>query len=383
MRKLGIRTQAVADHRSLHGPERCAVVLYTSGTAGRPSGVMLSDRNVDAVARQMHVLGPILPGQRVLSVVPYSYGLGFGVCLHTVIAGGAETVMLPHFTSRSIARAIRRRRPDYLVGVPSFYASLVSERLFTRARLAFLMGAFVGGERISTHLLDAFEMAVRRRGGAVGIREGYGLTETVAACVATPETVRRTSSVGIPVPDTKLRIVSADPSVPGLDALAYDEVGEICVSGPGVMLGYVNAEGRARITDQDGVRWLRTGDLGRMDADGFVYFVDRTGSAMSLDQGPLYPGIVEGTLNAHPEVKEACVTVELTVSGPLLTAHVVPIDDDLEPDWVERTLRQWCTQNLEDRYRPSVFVFREALPHTRLGVVDYRRVAGRPVPSAG
>ncbi|MEE8441837.1 MAG: class I adenylate-forming enzyme family protein [Spirochaetia bacterium] len=379
MRKLGMRSDPVVDQCDLHSPDQCAVVLYTGGSTDRPHGVMLSDRNLDAAARQMQLQGPILPGQKMLSVVPFFHGFGLSVSVHTAVVAGAETLILPHFTPRSIVKTFRRRRPEYLIGVPGFYAALLADRKFQRTRLSCLMGAFSGGDRISSHLLDAFEMAVRNRGGAIRIREGYGLTETVAACVTSPEInsqiTGRSGGVGIPAPDTALRVVRQDVSDEDLAELPPGEVGELCVSGPTVMLGYLNSAGAGRIVTEDGVRWLRTGDLGRMDEDGFVYFIERMGRSVGSAGETVHPGIVEDALNAHPEVKQACVTIQ-DVGGTLrVTAHVVSIDRDLDREWMESTLREWCAQELDERCQPSSFVFSETLPHTRLGVVDYRRVA--------
>lgn len=373
MRRLGIRNALVSGHRDQHGPDDPAVILYTGGTTGKPHGVLLSDRNVNAVARQMQVQGPILPGEKILSAVPFSHGFGFAVSVHTSVVGGGESIIMPACPPRDIARAVKRKKPEYLVGVPSFYASLLAERSFRRARLSNLMGAFVGGDRISRNLLDAFEMTVRRRGGAIGLREGYGLTETVAACVVTPDVVRRDGSVGLPAPDMDVLIVSAERD--DLVPLDPGEVGEICVSGPSVMMGYVNRSGPARIVDDEQSRWLRTGDLGSMDADGFVYYVDRRESRYETAGRPFYPGLIEDTLNAHPEVREVCVTVQNGGRDLRATAHVVLSDTDLEPDWVEETLREWCRQNLPEEYQPSRIVLCSTLPHTRVGFVDYRRAA--------
>lgn len=383
VRKLGVRSGPVVDQCDLHTPDQCTVVLYTGGSTDRPRGVMLSDRNLDAAARQMQLQGPILPGQKMLSVVPFSHGLGLSVSVHTAVVAGAESLILPHFTPRSIVKTFRRRRPEYLIGVPSFYAALVADRKFQRTRLSCLMGAFGGGDRISSQLCDAFEMAVRRRGGAVSIREGYGLTETVAACVTTPEIVRRGGSVGIPVPDMDVRVVRHGASEEHLAELPACEVGELCVSGPTVMMGYLNPSDAGNVVTENGVRWLRTGDLGRMDEDGFVYFIERMGRSVNSAGETIYPGIVEDALNSHPDVKQACVTIQEVAGTSHLTAHVVPTDGDLDREWIETTLRKWCAQELGERHRPSSFVFSETLPHTRLGVVDYRRVAASVTSSRG
>lgn len=374
MTRLGAKQGDLPLQAELHRPDECAVVLYTGGTTGRPRGVMLSDRNLDAAARQMQFQGPVLPGQRLLSVVPFSHGLGLGISVHTVVVAAGESTVVPHYTFRTVVRTFRRKRPDYLTGVPSFYAGLLLDRKFHRTRLDCLMAAFCGGDRLPAHVRDKFEITVRRRGGAVPIREGYGLTETVTACATAPDDANRSGSVGVPYPDTDIRIAAAG-DANDLQELPAGELGEICVSGPTVMLGYWKPEDGAHIVvDAAGRRWLRTGDLGRMDGDGYLYFVERTGRSAKLEGEAVYPGMVEDALHMHPEVRQACVAIRDTDDGAVLVATVVPIDFDLDTEWMETTLRNWCAQELGERQRPAKYVFAHSLPYTRLGVVDYRRV---------
>ncbi len=180
-----------------------------------------------------------------------------------------------------------------------------------------------------------------------------------------------------------MRIARHGGSDEDLVELPAGEIGELCVTGLTVMMGYLNTPGAARIVTEQGVRWLRTGDLGQMDADGFVYFIERFGRSVSCSGRTVYPGIVEDALNSHPEVKQVCVTIRDAGGSVSITAHVVPIDSDLDRQWIESTLRAWCAQELDQQYQPTSFVFSETLPHTRLGVVDYRRVAASLLSSSG
>ncbi|HKJ86282.1 MAG TPA: AMP-binding protein, partial [Spirochaetia bacterium] len=269
-------------HRDLHTPDDLALVLYTGGTTGEAVGVMHSDRQLTAVALQAQVQGPLLAGQSLLSVVPLSHGYGIAVAVHATVSAAATSIMIPHSTPRDLAKAIGRKQPEYLIGVPSTYAGLILDRVFRRTRHRTLMGAFCGGDRLPRSVRDGFEFIVRRRGGAVPVREGYGLTETVTACATMPDGERRPASVGIPYPDTFIGIARPISSFPLADEpplwLEADEVGEILVSGPTVMTGYWGrdeASRRVLHVDDDGRAWLRTGDLGRMDDDGFLYFVER------------------------------------------------------------------------------------------------------------
>jgi len=378
---LGDATELPAQ-RGLHGPDDLAVVLYTGGTTGNPTGVMHADRQLMAVAMQTQVQGPLLAGQTLLSVVPFSHGYGVAIAVHATVSAGATTVVLPHSTPRSLARAIRKHQPEYLIGVPSTYAGLVLDRVFRRTRHRSLMGAFCGGDRLPRSIRDRFEQIVRRRGGAIPVREGYGLTETVTACATMPDGEIRPGSVGIPYPDTLIAIARPDRSRHDdpPDWLGRDELGEILVAGPTVMLGYWRrdeATAHALHPDEEGMVWLRTGDLGRMDRDGFVYFVERMGRSLAIGSTRVHPGLTELALNEHEEVLEASVAFEETGSQLALTAHVVAVDSDLDSAWLEQHLRE-SLQVLDRHQQPDRYTFHDRLPRTLAGVIDQHRLGVEP-----
>ena len=379
---------ALPPHRDLHGPDDLAVVLYTGGTSATPRGVMHADRQLTAVALQMQVQGPLLAGQTLLCAVPFAHGFGVAVAVHASVSAGARSVLLPHTTPRSLARAIRRIHAEYLIGVPATYAGLVKDRVFRRARHRSLMGAFCGGDRLPRWIRERFATIVRRRGGAITIREGYGLTETVTACTTMPDTEERPGSVGVPYPDTCVAIAVPvhrpfDPQSEPPLWLGAGSIGEILVSGPTVMDGYWRDEEATRRSlhpDEEGRVWLRTGDLGRMDENGFLWFVERADRVCVAGGEEIHPGLTELLLSEHAEVLETCVTVDECAAAPHLTAHVAPSDPDRDTSWLERHLRE-SLQTLEERQRPSEFAFHSRLPRTLAGVIDSRRLAVDPAPA--
>lgn len=361
------------DHRELHDPSHPALVLFTGGTTGPSRAVVHADRQLTAVALQMQVQGPVLPGQSICGLVSLAHGYGLTVAVHAALSAAATTVLVPYGTPRSIARLIRRKRPDYLVSVPAVYGELVRERLFRRARHRSLMGAFCGGDRLARSVSESFERIVRRRGGAVSIREGYGLTETAAACATMPDGVRRPGSVGIPYPDTVIGIAS--PAVSASEPPEWrvpGELGEILVSGPTVMSGYLHddeANARAFATDEAGHVWLRTGDLGRMDEDGFLYFVERMDRAVDDPVGTIHPGLTELALYEQADVLEGCVTAAVRDERVRLTAHVAPFDRDRDHEWLERHLRE-SLRALPESQQPERYAMHVELPRTPAGVID-------------
>lgn len=380
--RLARNVQNLPAEDELHAPENAAVILYTGGTTGMPRGVVLSDANIDAAARQMQVQGPVLPGQTLLSVVPYAHGLGLAVSIHTSVVTNAESVVVPCFTAASLAKLVVKKRPEYLVGVPAFYAALIGERRFCRARLSGLMGAFCGGDRLPQGVREEFEEIVSQGGGVIRIREGYGLSETVTACATMPESESRAGSLGVPYPDMDVKIVRHGPSADAkhFAPLAPETIGEICVRGPTVMTGYWGREDETQRSircHEDGTRWLHTGDLGAMDGDGFLYFVERIGRAVKIGGEPAYPGIVEAVLNDHPLVRESCVVTPQAQDGASLVAFVVPVASNGDEATLRRALTEHCERELSLRNRPELILFRTSLPHTLIGVVDYRTLVGQ------
>lgn len=372
-------------HRELHRPTDLAIILYTGGTTATPRGVMHGDRQLTAVALQMQVQGPLLAGQTLLCAVPFAHGFGVAVAVHASVSAGARSVLLPHSTPRSLARTIRRTHPEYLIGVPATYAELVMDRVFRRTRHRSLMGAFCGGDRLPRWVRERFATIVRRRGGAISVREGYGLTETVTACTTMPDAEERPGSVGVPYPDTNVAIAvpvyeSFDPQSEPPLWLGPDRIGEILVSGPTVMDGYWRDEEATRRSlhpDEEGRTWLRTGDLGRMDENGFLAFVERADRVCVAGGVEIHPGLTELVLSEHAEVLETCVTVDGCAEQPHLTAHVAPSDPDRDPSWLERHLRE-SLQTLEEPQQPTDYAFHARLPRTLAGVIDERRLAVEP-----
>jgi long-chain acyl-CoA synthetase len=219
---------------------------------------------------------------------------------------------------------------------------------------------------------ERFEQLVARNGGRVRLLEGYGLTEAVSAIMATPLNEYREGSIGLPFPDTRAMICTTGAD---LEATVGHE-GEICVSGPAVMLGYLDdpaATAEALRTHADGRVWLHTGDLGRMDEDGFFYFTGRLKRMIKSSGFNVYPAQVEAVLYQNPLVAEACVVgvpdeaqVERVKACVVLKAHALATRE------TEEALIAWCRERLIKWSCPREVEFLAELPKTRIGKIDYR-----------
>ena len=356
------------------GPETLAAIFFSGGTTGAPKGVMLSNRNLVAEGLQAAAWVGLGEGDRMLAALPIFHGVGLGLCINAVLLSGGAAILVPTFTAESVAQAIRKWQPTLMVGVPTMYDALAREDTLAGAKLTSLRAAFSGADGLPRPIKDRFEQAVARLGGAVTLVEGYGLTEAVTAIMAMPLGEYREGSVGVPFPDMRAAIFR-----PGTaDELPDEAEGEICISGPAVMLGYLDDPAATAETlrrHADGRIWLHTGDLGRRDRDGFFYFTVRHKRMIKSSGFNVYPGQVEEVLYRHPAVAEACVIgIPDASQGERVVACVVLRGGIEGGAAVEGELIAFCRERLIKWSCPRAVHFRQELPKTRLAKVDYRAV---------
>ena len=350
-----------------------AVILYSGGTTGTTKGILLTNLNFNALSQQVVAANPMYaPGDKMLAAMPMFHGFGLGVCIHTILTQGGRCILVPRFTPKSYARDLVKYRCNFVAGVPTLFEALLRLPDMEKADLSSLKGVFCGGDMLSVELKRKMDQFLRNHHAPVGVREGYGTTETVTACCLTPYHTHKEGSIGLPFSDTYMKIVE-----PGTDReLPYGEEGEILLSGPTVMQGYMNhPEETAKVlqTHADGLTWVYTGDLGVMDKDGFVYFRGRAKRMIVTSGYNVYPAQLENILDAHEKVQMSCV---IGVPDPYkmqkvkaivkLVPGVTPGED------VKQELLAYCRENIAKYAMPCDIAFREDMPKTLVGKVAYR-----------
>ena len=359
--------------RALAGPDDPAAILFSGGTSGAPKGIVLSNRNFIAEGMQVAAWGGSeWAGRTMLAILPIFHGFGLGVCVNATLMKGGRAILAPLFTPEIAARLIRGKRPHLMVGVPTLFDALTRDPSLKKAGLDCLRAAYCGADKLPRPVKEAFEKLVAARGGNVRLREGYGLTEAMSAVMAMPLGEYREGSVGVPLPDMLAKICK-----PGtVEDLAPGSEGEICLSGPSVMTGYLNdpeATAAALRTHGDGRVWLHTGDLGRMDEDGFFYFTDRLKRMIKSSGFNVFPAQVEAVLQKHPAVLHACVVgVPDARQVERVKAFVVLKDGQPATPATEEELIGYCRSQLIKWSCPRSVEFLCELPKTRVGKVDYR-----------
>ncbi|MBS7264718.1 MAG: AMP-binding protein [Eubacteriales bacterium] len=349
-----------------------AVILFSGGTTGTTKGIMLSNLNFNALALQTAAMSHYdIHSMRMLAAMPVFHGFGLGVCIHTMLVAGGLSILVPRFNVKAYANLIKTEKPNFIAGVPTLFEAITRNPYLDGVSLDFLCGVFSGGDSLSVELKKKFDKFLDDHGSPVHVREGYGTTECVTASCLTPYCEEREASIGLPYPDTYYQICA----VGTCDEVPYGEDGEICLCGPSVMVGYMNNEAETANTlrvHADGNVWLHTGDLGKMDEDGFIYFKQRIKRMIITNGYNVYPSQIENILDAHPKVQMSCV---IGVKDPYKMQKVkafIVLKDGIKPsESIRQELHEYCRKNIAKYALPYQIEFREELPKTLVGKVAY------------
>ena len=352
----------------------CAAILYSGGTTGTTKGIMLSNLNFNALGLQTIAASGFgsVAGMKMLSIMPVFHGFGLGIGIHTALIGGASCILVPQFSVQVYSDTLLKHRPELIPGVPTLFEALLRAEKLENADLSFLKGIFSGGDSLPAELKRKVDTFLRDHGCTEQIREGYGTTECVTASCLTPKDYARSGSIGVPFPDTFYKIVT-----PGTtEEVPPNTEGEICVSGPTVMMGYMDNPGETASTlrrHYDGRIWLHTGDLGQMDQDGFVYFRLRMKRMIITNGYNVYPSQLENIIDGHEKVLLSCVIgVKDPRRGQIVKAYIVPMPG-IEPSQELKTeILAHCADHIAKYAMPREIEFRTELPKTLVGKVAYR-----------
>ena len=350
-----------------------AVILYSGGTTGTTKGILLSNKNFNALGQQVIAANPMFrPGDKMLAAMPIFHGFGLGVCIHTMLTQGGRCILVPRFTPKTYAKDLVKNRCNFVAGVPTLYEALLRLSDMDGADLSCLKGVFSGGDSLSIELKKKFDKFLYDHKASVQVREGYGTTETVTACCLTPSHMYKEGSIGLPFPDTYIKIVE-----PGTDReLPYGQEGEILLAGPTVMREYVHhpeETAQALRTHDDGLTWVYTGDLGSMDAQGFVYFKGRAKRMIVTSGYNVYPAQIENILDANELVQMSCVIGVPDSYKMQKVKAFIKLVPGVEPsDATRQSILAYCRKHIAKYAMPYDIEFRDDLPKTLVGKVAYR-----------
>jgi len=350
-----------------------AVIIYSGGTTGKSKGIILSNLNFNALARQSNVVcKEVDAGNSILSALPIFHGFGLGICIHMALYNGMKCILVPKLNTKNINKELKKYKPNLLPVVPSLLELLCKGKSSAKD-LKPIMGVFCGGDYLSIDLKNKTENYFKERGSQAKVRIGFGLSEATAYVLATYNHFEyESSSIGIPNPDTTVKICEVGTEIecePG-------KVGEICVNGPTVMLGYINNDietNKVLIKHSDDKIWLHTGDLGYRNEKGIFFYSTRLKRMIVSNGYNIYPIELEELLNKHPYIESSVVIGIKHEIKQQVPKAVIVLKEGVENNFkVKNEIKKYCEENLAVFQYPQEYEFKTSLPKTAIGKVAYR-----------
>ena len=372
---ISLGSHYLGRYKTTKGADDLAIILYSGGTTGTPKGIGLSNRNFNALAMQAHLMcDPAKEGDSILSIMPIFHGFGLGVCIHTTLCIGMTCILIPAFQAKKFGDLIKKYKPNFIVGVPTLFEAMLNSKKIKKNDLSCVTCMVSGGDFLTVKLKNEIDKFLHEHGSKAEVRPGYGLTESSAATCLSPTGRYREGTIGIPFPDTYFKIVKIGTH----DEAEYNTDGEICISGPTVMMGYVNNEKETiqtlRVHD-DGILWLHTGDIGSMDEDGYIYFKQRLKRMIVSSGYNIYPSQIEKIISEHEDVLTCTVIgIDHPYKVQVAKAYIV-LKDGIEPTKeVKESIKEYCERNIAKYALPKEFEYRDELPKTLVNKVDVIRL---------
>ena len=367
-------TDAVAVHKDCH---EMAIISHTGGTTGEPKGCMISDYNVNAEIFQIGMSMAHGRQEIMMTQLPpfVNYNLVNGML--EPMAFGFTNVLIPKYEPLKFAEYVSKYRVNHINSIPPYCEAITKISDIEKYNLKSLKYIFYGGEGMTEEMEIKINEVLTRCGVKGKLQKGMGMTEVTSAASATYDSVNPFESVGIPLSKTIFKIIDVENG----EEKQYEEVGEICISGPTVMIGYYNhpdeTDELIRI-HKDGGRWLHTGDLGYINKNGVVFIKGRI-KRIIMTKGEdgqvtkLFPDRIEKTVSKHEAVDLCCaigVPDEIRINYPVVFVVLKPGVEEREQ--ITEEIISLCRTELPDYMVPEAVIYRDDLPRTPRGKIDYR-----------
>ncbi len=352
-----------------------AIYLHSGGTTGIPKNIVLTNGNVNSVMEQAKIIFPnIGVGDSLLGILPLFHCFGLVVCTCAPLALGATVILVPQFDAKRFDKLIRKYKPTIIAGVPTLYEALITNPYMLNVDMSMVKYVISGGDSLSPEKNKKVNEFLKEHNCDAHIMQGYGMTETTGPVSIGALGSDKPGSIGIPLPGNKIKILDLDTK----EEKKYGEIGEICITGPILMKEYLDNPEETKkmmVKHEDGNLWVHTGDLGYMDEDGVLFFVQRLKRMLIVSGYNVYPSYVEEVILKHPKV-ELCGVIGIPhpykVQVPkafIVLKKGVEVNNDVLKD-----IKEHCRKNLAKYMIPKEFVFRDSLPKTLIGKVNYREL---------
>ena len=359
-------------------PKSPAAIIYSGGTTGKPKGIIISNANFNAMALQTSsVCEYISPGHSALAALPIFHVFGLALCTHTCLVSGMKCIIVPQLNTKKINKELKKYKPNVYPAVPSLLKMSINNTDPGSNAFKDIKVVVVGGDYLSPQLKGEFEDYLKAHGSKAVVKVGYGLSEVCGFCCCTAEIDEKhvdnhKGTLGIPNPDTIVKIFEPNSDV----EKSLGDVGEICITGPTLMMGYINEDEETKKTlvlHNDGKTWLHSGDLGYMDKDGFIFYTSRLKRMIITNGYNVYPIELEDIINKCKYV-DTCTVVGVPHKIKSQTPKAVivlkqGVENTME---IREEIRRYCYKNIAKYAVPTEYEFRDTLPKTAVGKIAYR-----------
>ena len=349
-----------------------ALILHSGGTTGTPKGIMISNYSFNAIAQQGAVnVIDVRPKDKIVTILPIFHGFGLGICVHTPLCLRVEVILMPEYDANRFYKIWKNDKPHVILGVPTLWEGMMSNKKFNKVDMSQLKYIVSGGDYLRIKDEVRINNFLHQHGAKVDICKGYGMTESVAATCYTFPGVNEPGSIGIPMVGNVFKICKPNSD----EELPIGEEGEICVNGPTLMMGYLNnlKETKNIIRKhRDGKKWLHTGDLGYISPNGIVYYTQRLKRMIVVSGFNVYPANIEEVINKHPGVDKVCVVGIPHPYKMHVPKAIIVLKKDYEEKKVLEDLKELCIKELSVYSQPKEYEFRDSLPKTLYGKIDYK-----------
>lgn len=354
-----------------YGKDQRAVIMHSGGTTGTPKSIVLTNGNFTSLALQIGMKFRF-ESEIVLGILPTFHAFGLGVTIYGPLAMGFEVVLIPKFNIKEFPKMLSKYKPTIIPGVPTLFEAMLKAKKMNKNNISQIKFLISGGDDLSDALADDIVSFLRKNGSFGKLEKGYGLTESCGAVIATLDVEDKHSNIGIPFTGNDVCFVKPNT----IEEVEVGEEGEICISGPTIMEGYLNNEEENKTTLQlhdDGKIWLHTGDLGKVDENGIIHYIQRLKRMIISSGFNVYPSQIEKVLKTDSRI-DNCVVVgqphPYKVEVPV--AYIVLKKDVKKDSKLKKELKALCIKNLARHSIPSKFEFKDELPKTLIGKIDFK-----------
>lgn len=371
---LKSRKLQIEDYTVVGKKDAPAIILHSGGTTGSPKGIVLSNGNLIAFVESATIgQDYLVNGDTCLALMPIFHGFGIIHSILYPLCIGMNVVLRPKFDVKEYCDMIIKYKPQILMGVPSLFESLLKEWGNRKVNLDFIKCILVGGDVLKQDLRKRINSFLKENNAKISVSAGYGLSEAVCGVALGHPTFQKEGTIGIPLPGIYVGIFSSDDK-----EVPYGEVGEICVSGLTVMLGYYKNEDETKLNlhiHSDKQVWLHTGDLGSMDEDGFITVEGRSKRMIISSGYNVYPSRIEKLLETHSAVS-ACSVVGISHKYKMEVpkAYIVLKERKKKKELLILEFKKMCYKNLPKYSWPCEYEFIDELPKTKVGKIDYKKL---------